>query len=367
MHILYVYTMYTLFFMAFLIVCVIAAVLLGTYLAVKVKKNAVFFAYLLIQAALLLITAAKLLQLVSPVASTADAYLLFQKTILSILIPLLFLFPAVLLKCNKDKKPVLISLIFTAAAAGAASAGLQTVTWTADNAPACAMLIWMAFVFLWRKDIFASLSELSVDTFMDKTEDAVLIFDRARKLIDRNRKAGTIFPFLNAASTAGELFEEIGGKTETDIPRLSLEDNGAGPPEFGMRDGTDIRYLQLRTAEVKKKDGTHMETIATFHDVTERTRLLSELEEKNRELLVLNEELQRYIDVTCLLEHEAEKERSWALIQEEIARSIAGLLAEMEALEALEDIGDETAAERLDQMIRNCRTVMSAIRKYAEH
>ncbi len=65
MRILYVYTAYTLFFMALLTACVIVTALLGTYLAVKVRKDALFFSYLLTQAALLMLVGAKLLELVS--------------------------------------------------------------------------------------------------------------------------------------------------------------------------------------------------------------------------------------------------------------------------------------------------------------
>lgn len=365
MRILYIYTAYALFFMALLTACVIVTALLGTYLAVKVRKDALFFIYLLIQAALLMLVGAKLLELVSPVQPTADLYLTFQQVSVRLIIPALLLFPAALLFYRKNRRLELFSLGFTLAAA-ACLVLIQTETkWVRDGAPAAALLIWTAFVFFRRREIFAELSELAVDTFMDKIEDAVLIFDPARKLIDLNRKARTMFPVLSASSTADELFCCIDGRSAPEAPKLSLEAAGSGPVTFGMRDGNGTGYFQFRTAEVKQ-NGEKRATVVTLHDVTERTVLLLELEEKNAELQRLNEDLKRSIDVTGLLAGEEEKERSWAVVQEKIGRSVEKLQTELEAMEASAAACDESAAERLDRMIESCRAVMSAIRKSVE-
>lgn len=365
MRILYVYTAYTLFFMALLTACVIVTALLGTYLAVKVRKDALFFSYLLTQAALLMLVGAKLLELVSPVQPTADLYLSFQQVSVRLIVPALLLFPAALFFSRKSRRLELLSLIFTLTAAACLILIPTGMKWARDGAPAAALLIWTSFVFFWRKEIFAELSELAVDTFMDKIEDAVLIFDPARKLIDLNRKARTMFPVLSASSTADELFRCIDSRRESDAPLLSLEAAGSGPATFGMREGSGVGYFQFRTAEVKQ-NGEKRATVVTFHDVTERTVLLLELEEKNAELQRLNEDLKRSIDVTGLLAGEEEKERSWAVVQEKIGRSIEKLQDELEALEACAAAHDESVAERLDRMIESCRTVMSAIRKSVE-
>lgn len=366
MPVLYVYTTYTLFFMALLVACVVTAALLGTYLSLKAKKDVIFFAYLLIHAALLLMVLAKLLELVSPLRTTADAYLAFENAAVRGAVPALSAFPAVLWRCGKNRRLALLSLVFAAGAAGSlACIPLQTPKWTADGAPAAALLLFSAFVFFWRKDIFPALSELSIDTFMDKIEDAVLIFDRSRKLIDRNRKAQAMFPSLGPASTAGDLFRCIASRAAGALPPLSLED-GAPPVEFGLREGAGTSWYRFRAAAVRQKNGGRVATVAALHDVTERTVLLRALEDKNRTLQALNADLERYLGITCLLESEEEKERSWAVIREKIGKSIAQLLSDLEALEARMDVRDEAAAERLDEMIQSCRTVMSSIRQAVE-
>lgn len=365
MRILYVYTAYTLFFMALLMACVIMTALLGTYLAVKVKKDALFFSYLLVQALLLMLIGAKLLELVSPVRPTADLYLAFQTASVRMIGPALFIFPATLFFYRKGRGLKLLSLAFALASAACLAFIPAETKWARDGASAAALFVWTAFVFFWRREIFAELSELAVDTFMDKIEDAVLIFSPAQKLIDLNRKARTMFPFLNASSTADELFRYVGGRCASEDPALSLKLGGSGPVTFGMREGSGVGYFQFRTAEVKQ-NGEKRATVVTLHDVTERTVLLLELEEKNAELQRLNEDLRRSIDVTGLLASEEEKERSWAIVQEKIGQSIEKLLGELEALEACEQTRDESVGRRLDRMIESCRSVMSAIRKSVE-
>lgn len=368
MDILYVYTTYTLLFVAVLTACVILAALMGTYIAVRVRKDMLFFAYLLIQTVFLLQLCADLFAFVSPIQPVADHWRALQRTTVFILVPALLLFSAVLLRKQNDKKLVLPAFVFVLTIYACFAAMLVTSSkWLFDSAAPCAQLLWIAFIFFWRKEIFSAFSGLSIDMYMDQIDDAVLIFDSMHKLMDQNRNAHALFPYMTESSTIDDLFAVLGTRSASALPPpLVLYQINPEPFEFGLRDESGTRYLRCVASEVKFRDQARMATVLTFYDVTEKTELLHTLEEKNQALRKLNDALRNDIDVTNRLENEEEKIRASADIHEKISLSISELLTGLEALEADIAAQDGTTAVKLDQIIESCRVVMAEIRRSLE-
>jgi hypothetical protein len=106
--------------------------------------------------------------------------------------------------------------------------------------------------------------------FMDKIDDAVLIFDRSRKLMDLNRSAKERFPFLCGMSTAEDLFGYFNRQSDSVVPMPVLCGCETDPFEFMIRDGSGIRYLRCCVTNVRDADEAHAATVMTFYDVTEK-------------------------------------------------------------------------------------------------
>lgn len=360
---MYVYTPYNLFFVTLLVSCVILTALLSTYITVRVKKDSLFYTYIFIQSAFLLQNCAKLLAMVAPLQMIADQWIAVQKTTVYFLLSILFLLPVVLLKYRTEKRLVILSFVVTVAISAISAPLLATMTtWLSDLVSPAALILWSAFIIIERRNIFVELSDLTLDRFMDQINDAVLIFDSSHTLMDINRGAQKMFPFVCQTSTVAELFEWLTARSVSPVPVPSFDAFETEPFEFGFGDEAGTRYLQCRTAEIKHGADRHSAMIITFYDVTENTKLFHELEEKNQKLRRFNDELKNYIEVTCLLENEEEKSRTAEQIKSKIDQSLTEILTGLEILEANADPRDKNFAMRLEEMCGSCRTVMTEIR-----
>ncbi|MBS4032477.1 MAG: hypothetical protein KGZ63_13795 [Clostridiales bacterium] len=362
-----VYTPYTLFFVAVITFCVMISALLCSYVAIKVRKDKLFWKHVFVQSALLIWLCGKLLELVSPTQAIMNTHLLVQRVAIFLLFPALLMLLLAVGKQKMDKK-VLIRFHVTGIAALACAVSVfffSIPEWVNDFLPACAFLIWNGFLFFQRSNIFVELSDMSIDVFMDRIEDAILIFDSSDSFIDCNHNAKIIFPFISEACTIRDFYCQL-HKRIISGNIFSLPDHAfAEPTEIGVEDSGGIRYFMHFITTVRNKNSLPIATILTFNDVTEKNMLLNELEKKNARLEELNGALRSYIEVAHRLEDEREKTRALMDIQRAIGQSVAEILISLDAVKIV-DGQDDTIKDKLTEIIENCRKVMTDIRKSVE-
>ena len=359
-----VYTPYTMSFVAAYTLCIMLSALFSAYIAVKVKKDLLFFGGVFVQAALLAQLLGKLLELVSPTQEIAGITAGVQKA------GTLFLFPALALFLFAARKRAIKGrLYFSLCAVSLASAAFSAACCLSgsgpvyDSAHACAFLIWNLFMFRVRKSVFAELSEISIDGFMERLEDAILIFDSGGKLMDCNESARSLFPSAAPFGTLEEFYIRLNSGTALGGKLPPPGGESEEPAEISLGGPWGIRHYLYGVTVLKNRKNEPAATILTFHDVTEKADLLRELERKNEELGRLNKELKRHIGVTGRLADETERNRAALEIQNTIGIRIEELLRDLQALESAGGVGDEAVSERLAEITENCRRFMAEIRE----
>jgi len=362
-----VYTPYTLFFSGLITACIILSSLFNAYIIVKARKNLLLSGCLVIQGLLLLWLASKLLELVSPTLQEVNLHITLQKSIHILLGPLLLFFLWSLWHYTKNKKIVLrfsIISVMVFICAGLAYSPYNAVT---DLSPVAAFILFNSCFFHYRTKVFAELSAISIDKFMERLDDAILIFDSSGKLADCNQKSLQLFPFLAQINTINEFYEQFNKIIVSGTAVNISGDTITEPEEKGLKTASGIRYYQHNITTVLDKNNRQAATVLTFHDITENTMLLRELEDKNTELDILNQELKNYITVAHRLEDEKEKTRVILEIQQTIGQNIAELLIGLEALKGLDNEQEEIVKAKLDTIIEKCRELMLEVRRSVEN
>ena len=362
-----VYTTYTMLFVAAITASGMAAALFNAYVAVKVRRDSLFWLHCIVQGALLTLSTGKILELVSPVQSIMDTWVVVQK-VGSVLLSLAVIGFLSALKRRLAKTELFLRLLGAGclAVVFAAASYLRAPKWLLDCSPICAFLLWNGCLVLQRQNVFAEMSDLSIDGFMEKVDDAILIFARSDRLVDFNRNAAQVFPFVTGSMPADGFYgclEEISPSQVRPSPPTGSQ--ATEPVQFEVQSPIGTRYYMHYSTPVMSREGL-IATVLTFHDVTEETLLLGELEEKNAQLDEFNRQLKEYISVADRLEDEREKNRAVMEIQEVIGERIAELLIGLEAVRAVKEGSDTVAREKIAEVIDNCRAVMSDVRRVME-
>ncbi len=363
-----VYTPYSLLFMVVVTICIMLSALLIAYFTVMTKRKYLFWCYLFVQTGLLVWLCSKILELIAPVQEIMLMHLRFQIVGVCLLIPALVLFYIALRKRKTGKKLLLHMIIVGIAILTCAAGAVLTVPkWIFDYSPICAFLLWNGFIFHKRRSIFTELSEISIDAFMERAEDAILIFDRSGKLMDCNRNAKVIFPFINNEYTIDCFNNYLRLQIISGSIFSAAAENDAKPQEISLTYDGGTHYYMFAETELKNNKNLLIATILTFHNITEKTLLLAELEKKNLQLEELNGKLKDYIAVSHRLDVETEKNRAVMEIEETLGQHIAELLGDLETLEkTAQSESDDMIKEKLSQYIENGRSVMSDIRNTVE-
>lgn len=362
-----VYTPYTMVFMAAVTSCVMISALLAAYFAVKVRLNLLFWSCLCVQASLLIWLCGKTFELIAPVQKIILTQITVQKygALLVVLVFLMFSFS--LIK-RTNKLPFYAIIVGAVILACAACTILAVPKIFFDYSPICALLTWTIVVFYQRHNIFAELSDMSIDAFMEKADDAIVIFDRSGMIMDCNETAKCVFPAIGKNSTIDSFYDYLNVKIFPGGTSLPAVEDSQTQTEIGLECQDGLHYYLFSETLLKNKKNMPIATILTFHDVSEKTLLLNELEKKNMQLNKVNIELNNYITVSHRLEDEKEKNRAILEIQQTLGQSIAELLLGLEALRTADGQGqDDGVKKKLCEIINNCRSVMSDIRKSVEN
>jgi signal transduction histidine kinase len=358
-----VYTPYTLSFMMLITCCIIFSAGFNAYIVIKVRKTILFWEYIIIQALLLIWMSGKLLELVSPTIELMDIYIFLQKSVCILLLPAFLLFTAGLIRYSMGRK-LMSGLIFVSFAIlmSASYVCFGKNSFLSDFAAVFGFLVFNASFYLKRQSIFAELSEVSIDVFMEKLDDAVLIFDRDEKLIDFNKNAKALVHSLDNIETLKEFIEEVNKDLIAGEQIAAASNKCSKPVEIGVLGPSGEKYYIFNITMVENKKNMTVAVVLTFHDITEKTMLLIELGKKNAELDRLNTRLKDYISMANRLEEEREKNRAALEIQKTIGSSITELLMGLEVLRSIDSANEKTVREKLSETIDKCRSIMSEIR-----
>lgn len=363
MNLMDVYTPYTLSFMMLITCCIIFSGVFNSYIMVKVRKTILLWGYMLVQALLLMWMSGKLLEFVSPTIELRDTYIVLQKYVCIILLPAFLVFAAGMRRYSTGNEliPGLI-FVFLVVLGCTIYAYYGNNRFFSDFAAVLGFLIFNAFTYIKRRGIFAELSDISIDVFMEKLDDAVLIFDSDEKLIDFNKNAEALVHGFEHIGKMNEFIEALNKELMTGERIAAESDNCLEPVEIGVLGPSGEKYYIFSITTVKNKRNVTVAVVLTFHDITENKMLLLELDKKNAELDCLNTRLKDYITMTSRLEEEREKNRAALEIQKTIGCSITGLLTELEILRSMDNANGRAVGEKLSETIDKCRFIMSEIR-----
>lgn len=362
-----VYTPYTLFFVVLITACIMISALFNAYIAIEVRKGILLWGYGFVQVTLLIWLGGKLMELVSPTREIINLQLAIQKAGILLLFPALAVFFFALWKRGADSKLLYCSgTVNLAVCACAARSFFVTSGISSDLAPLLAFIAWNSCIYWNRRSIFAELSDISIDKFMERLEDAIIIFDPAGKLMDYNQHATTMLPFMDKIEIIEDFYRRLNVEMVSGSTLSACTSSPSEPMEISLKYADGVRYYLHSVTLSKNKKNIPIATILLFHDVTEKTMLLHELEKKNAELDRLNQEMKSYIAAAHRLEDEKEKNRAFLQLQQTIGQSIAELLIGLEALGTADKEQEEEVRAVLSQIIEECRRVMSEIRESVE-
>ena len=350
-----VYTPYTMLFIASTVICLSFGAFLCAYGVANVGKGLLYWTATITLLGVLSTLVTGLMALVSPSWELQDFYLTLQRFIglLTIIPILLVLFGMLKIGCG-GRHFGAYGAVFLIHIVCVLNLWHNAADKWVDYLLVLDFTVFSIFLLFSRHSLFLELSPISIDNFMQELDDIIIIFDRNEEFIDANRQAKEWCPYLKNGLPLSEFLENISAITisneKIEIKNLALHE------EINLSLTTGNRYYQINTTWVKNKKGIIQATVLVFHDITVKSLLEKELEDKNSELEELNIKLKAYLDKAEKLVEEEQKAKAAREVEETIGVQIAQLLEELESMNADDD------QEKLSGMIDNCREVMAGIR-----
>ncbi len=357
-----VYTFDTFFAALMIVICIVFSALFNTYIFIKVRKSMLLWKYLLVQGLLFIWLAGKIMELVAPTVAVMSFYLTLEHIAAILLVPAILLFIRGIARYNLGRRISLsFGLIFIIDIICITYVFLFPYSYAVHFAPSGCFLFFNGYALFNRQRIFAELSEVSLDVYMEEHEDAVVIFDRSGNLMDFNQSAGILFGWMEPTVALDYFLAKISESIVSGkIPEAY--EVGQEPAEIGLEGPLGLRYYLFSRTIARNRKNMPVATVLSWHDVSRRTVLLQELEQKNTELDRLNSQLKNYLAVAARLEEEKEKNRVFLEIQETIGARLAGLIGELERMRETGKINEKPADEKLAAVTLRCRELMFEIR-----
>ena len=141
------------------------------------------------------------------------------------------------------------------------------------------MILWLSsLLYLWtiHSSRLFNLMPIAKDMIFNSINDGVLVLDHARRLLDYNEAAKSMFPSFQK-SMLGMDFDQIWRKM-TGIPFSQHVKKMACGEELQFDDGEDERIYQVRTSKLKMKDEC-WGMLLIFTDITALKQLQRKLEQ----------------------------------------------------------------------------------------
>lgn len=346
----------------------VGACFVHTYMISKVKKDRLLISYGFLTAALLLWSAVKLLQIVSPTDVIRENNIRIQYGLAILLIVSLFgLLTIVYRKKYLKRNHFVLCLLGIIA-----FAGLLLYYFTIISTIASAFFLILLFtmttwgLYLLRRFIFPEM-EISLDNLIEKGKDRVAVFDLSGNLVDMNLMALSERLVVDDAETLDSFIDSINRHLTGDvldglqIAALSGE-HSSFEQEIKLERGEDEFYFVLSAHCIKNKKGHKVGTVCLIRDITESKKISIELDSRNIELQQLNNELKAYLKIADSLEEEKERSQISREINSTIGQKLTEILSVLEVVKLTGGQDGEKLEKPLDEAIESCREVLSEIR-----
>ncbi|MBA1334029.1 MAG: hypothetical protein HPY66_1513 [Firmicutes bacterium] len=349
------YSPYAMLLIAITIACIVFGAFLCAYGFIKVGKSFLFWVIIITLLGLLCLPVMGLLALVSPTLEFQDMYLDLRRFIAMLAaVPLLCVFFGMYRGGCGPRQCGMFGLVFLIHIMCVFYLWKNRSGVLADYLPVLDFCVFSMFLIWSRCSLFAELSHVSIDSFMQELDDMVLIFEKSGKLIDANVQAKKTWPFLHEGLTINEFLESLKAMT---VSKKCAEKNGmVRHEEIALSFSNGIKHYQCGTTQVKDKKGSIQATVLNFHDITEKSLLEKELADKNAELEKLNIQLKTFLDTAEKLVEEEQKAKAAKEIKEAVGAKIEKLLSDLEAVSFC------NKQEKLPALIENCREAMAGVR-----
>lgn len=349
------YSPYAMLLIASTIACVVFGAFLCAYGFIKVGKSFLFWVVIITLLELLCLPVMGFMALVSPTLELQNIYLDLRRFIaMFAAVPLLCVFFGIYRRGCGPRQCGVFGLIFLIHIMCVFYLWEKRSGTFVDYLPMLDFGIVSISLVFSRRSLFAELSSVSIDNFMQELDDMILIFDKSGKLIDANRQAKKSWLFLHDGLTISEFLERL---KEMTVSKKCVEKNGmVRHEEVALSFSDGIRHYQYGETRVKDKMGGIQATVLNFHDITEQSLLEKELAGKNDELEKLNIKLKAFLDTAEKLVEEEQKAKAVKDIKETVGTRIEKLLS------GLESVSFRNKQEKLPELIENCREAMAGVR-----
>ncbi len=337
------YSPYGVFFMAVTILCVLSGAIILAFAGARLYKRSMFWVAALTIVFPLAFAAARFLLLVAP---TPGIYAMVSELQLiagvsSAAAPFVMLLALIISK-HSARLIVILAIVALLNAVGIMLVLKAEPIGIADFYPAAFYIVVCCFYFWSAKKLFPELAVIESDAFLKGFDDLILVFDKRDRLMRASSNASEIFGVRE--NMTREEFNDIFNETAT-----IQEDKSVW-----LAAGSEIKYYQSSETVVKTRGGTEIATVMMFSDVTEITKLKTQLSEKNDELNALNNQLEIALKTAEKLEAEQQKEKAILELEQAIGKKLENLTREIEAANALQN---------LSELIEACRDIMAGVRQ----
>jgi hypothetical protein len=337
------YSLHAVALMAATIICVLSGAVLLALVGEKLYKRPLFW---MVIAMFLFLTAFVVVRLVLLIAPTQIIYDVVRKLqtvagAASAAAPLMILLALIIRKHSASLIFGMTVIAFLNVAGTAAVLQTEPVS-TVDFYPAASFFAFCGFCLWSSKNLFPELSVVSPEAFLNEPHDLILVFDKRDRLMRASSNASEIFGVREnmTRDEFNDIFNEAATIQEDKSVLLAAE--------------SEIKYYQSSETVVKTRGGTELATVMMFSDVTEITKLKTQLSEKNDELNALNNQLEIALKTAEKLEAEQQKEKAILELEQAIGKKLENLTREIEAA---------NTSQNLSKLIEACRDIMAGVRQ----
>ncbi len=315
---------------------------------------------------MLLVSIAKLLELVAPIAAIKATWINIQFIFTTIALLGLICFLVVIFyerKLSRNKFIFLVAVLFITAA-------LSWVYYDKISQIASVYVIIVMslsvnlIVFFNRNNIFPEI-ERSLDHIIKAFRESVAIFDTQGSLVDMKLLGlqGSVIAF--DTKTMASFVEQINSASK----ELSLEihciqslKNEAYEKEIKIERNDVVNYYVFNASIINNKRAKKVGTVFTISEITESKLISMALNEKYFELQNLNLELGNYMNIVDSLEVEKERTQIAREINSTVGQKLTEILSVLEVIKLTQKEEALVFDKPLNEAIESCREVLSEIR-----
>lgn len=191
---------------------------------------------------------------------------------------------------------------------------------------------------------------ISFRSLLDLVEEFILIVDNEGQVVVKNDPPWVRTVFRSPVQTLEQFAETLGN------PQLAT----AAAGEYSAR--MDEQYFIVTVGKINDSKGFRVGTVVLLHEYTQEQAVINELEEKKRQLKVLNAQLSEEMDVDEELPAFLAGEKFMRSVQSELEEKMNRTLEDVDALLTQPEVSTEQKTKSLRQLAEQLRAVLADIR-----